>query len=379
MNSRKNQLKALFGAPPPEPKPVIKTEDQPETHTHSETEAVHTNTQHQQLPPQLAQQPAYAPQKPAEPAIRSAASRSGAVKAMGLSLADMSRELETAKQLSKSLAKGDQIVELDAALIDGSFVEDRLTRQETDDPEFLSLIQSLHQHGQQVPILVRPHPETPGRFQAAYGHRRMRAAARLGLPVKALIKQLSDTELVLAQGKENSERRNLSFIERALFAQSLIERGFDRSMVQDALSLHKAEMTRFLQVASSVPEQIIRAIGPAPKVGRPRWMQLAETLKDKNLLKRAQTYIAEHEFKDAESDMRFQLILNKLSLPTTARSEKLPERSITSRNGERLGKYFSQQGRAHFDLQHRDAQGFATYLAEQLPELYDKFCNTKDK
>lgn len=357
-SSRKNQLKALFGAPLP-----VATEM-----TGNETPA----------PVQSTGTAIPAAEKPADNPMRTAASRSGAVKAMGLSLADMSRELESAKQLSDSLAKGDQVIELDASLIDGSFVEDRLTRQETDDPEFLALIQSLHQHGQQVPILVRPHPDTAGRFQAAYGHRRMRAAARLGMPVKALIKPLSDAELVLAQGKENSERRDLSFIERALFAQALIERGFERSVVQDALSLHKAEMTRFLQVAATIPEQIIRAIGPAPKVGRPRWMQLAETLRDKVLLKQAQRIITEHEFIDAETDLRFQHLLQKLTHVEKAEASKPAEQTLKTANGESLGLLRLQQGRAQFDLQRHDAEAFAEYLAREITELYEKYRQEKN-
>ncbi len=360
MNSsrRKNQLKALFGAPLP-----AATEQQiPEISVSSpQTEA-----------------PVSIPEKAPDPLVRPSASRSGAVKAMGLSLADMSRELENAKQLSDSLAKGDQVVELDASLIDASFVEDRLTRQETDDPEFLTLVQSLHQHGQQVPILVRPHPDHAGRFQAAYGHRRMRAAARLGLPVKALIKPLTDAELVLAQGKENSERRDLSFIERALFAQALVERGFERSTVQDALSLHKAEMTRFLQVAAAIPELIIRAIGPAPKVGRPRWMQLADVLRDKLQLKQAQRIITENDFKNAETDLRFQHLLQKLTVTEKQEPGKPPEQKLQTRNGESLGLLRLQQGRAQFDLQRHDAEGFAEYLASEMAELYERFQQTKN-
>lgn len=357
-SSRKNQLKALFGAPLP-----AATESQaPEVSvSSSQTEA-----------------PASVPEKAADQLIRPSASRSGAVKAMGLSLADMSRELESAKQLSESLAKGDQVVELDASLIDGSFVEDRLTRQETDDPEFLALVQSLHQHGQQVPILVRPHPDQAGRFQAAYGHRRMRAAARLGLPVKALIKPLTDAELVLAQGKENSERRDLSFIERALFAQALIERGFERSTVQDALSLHKAEMTRFLQVAAAIPEQIIRAIGPAPKVGRPRWMQLADVLRDKLQLRQAQRIITDSDFKDAETDLRFQHLLQKLTATEKPEINKPAEQKLHTRNGESLGLLRLQQGRAQFDLQRHDAEDFAEYLAGEMAELYEQFQQKKN-
>lgn len=357
-SNRKNQLKALFGAPIADVKTEIEA-------TVIQTETI------------LSAEPVPS-DKISEPQQRSAASRSGAVKAMGLSLADMSRELETAKQLSESLARGDQVVELDASLIDGSFIEDRLTRQETDDPDFLTLIQSLHQHGQQVPILVRPHPETAGRFQAAYGHRRMRAAARLGRPVKALIKRLTDAELIIAQGKENSERRDLSFIERALFAQALIERGFDRMTVQDALSLHKAEMTRFIQVASAVPELIIRAIGPAPKVGRPRWMQLAEILKDKAALKQAERFIDDNDFRNAETDMRFQLMLQKLTRVNKSEPVKTSEYRLLTRNGESLGQYRLQQGKAQFDFQHNDAEKFAEFLAEQMAELYENYRIQKD-
>ena len=357
-SSRKNQLKALFGAPLP---------------AATESQAPEVSVSSSQV-----EAPASVPEKAPDQLIRPSASRSGAVKAMGLSLADMSRELESAKQLSESLAKGDQVVELDASLIDGSFVEDRLTRQETDDPEFLALVQSLHQHGQQVPILVRPHPDQAGRFQAAYGHRRMRAAARLGLPVKALIKPLTDAELVLAQGKENSERRDLSFIERALFAQALIERGFERSTVQDALSLHKAEMTRFLQVAAAIPEQIIRAIGPAPKVGRPRWMQLADVLRDKLQLKQAQRIITDSDFKDAETDLRFQHLLQKLTATEKPEINKPAEQKLQTRNGESLGLLRLQQGRAQFDLQRHDAEGFAEYLAGEMAELYEQFQQKKN-
>ena len=54
--------------------------------------------------------------------------------------------------------------------------------------------------------------------------------------------------LVLAQGKENSERRDLSFIERAMFAVHLEERGFDRNVVMAALSVDKSEAAKLFAV-----------------------------------------------------------------------------------------------------------------------------------
>lgn len=39
--------------------------------------------------------------------------------------------------------------------------------------------------------------------------------------MKAIVRNLSDDELVVAQGIENTERANLSFIEQAFFAATL--------------------------------------------------------------------------------------------------------------------------------------------------------------
>jgi ParB family chromosome partitioning protein len=112
--------------------------------------------------------------------------RSGAVGAMGRSLGRITHAVEEARAL---VAAGDRIVELDPALIDTSFVTDRLTPSADDGAD---LVAQIRERGQQVPILVRPHPDQAGRYQVAYGHRRLRAAAVLGRPVRAVVKALND-------------------------------------------------------------------------------------------------------------------------------------------------------------------------------------------
>src|SRR5262249_3340938 len=205
---------------------------------------------------------------------------SGVVRTMGLSLQKLSAEAETGRTLRAQLAAGANVVELDTALIEPSFVSDRISQPE--DEAFEDLIKSIASHGQQVPILVRPHPHTPGRYQIAYGHRRLRAAIALHLKVRALVREMSDTEVVIAQGKENSERRDLTFIERALFALHLEDAGFDRATIIAALSVDKTEVARLLSVARAIPAEVIHAVGPAPKAGRPRWMELAELIAAKS-------------------------------------------------------------------------------------------------
>jgi len=240
--------------------------------------------------------------QPAKPVVVPAAqadvprAASGAIKAMGLSLGSITREAEEARALREALHQGERVVELDPELIDASFVAD-----------------SIRDSGQQSPILVRPHPQKQGRYQTAYGHRRLNAVRSLGTKVKAIVRPLTDDELVLAQGKENAERRNLSFIERAMFASALADRGFDRKVIGEALAVQKSELSRLLQVAEGVPPAIARAIGPAPKVGRERWMAFGALLEDMVTVELAQEECRSRRFLEAESDQRFQIVFARLS------------------------------------------------------------------
>ena len=76
-------------------------------------------------------------------------------------------------------------------------------------------------------------------------------------------------------------------------------------IAQAALSVHKSEMTRLLQVADSIPEYIAQAIGPAPKAGRPRWQALGDLI-SKDIGGLAMDETRSQPFRDADSDTRFQ-------------------------------------------------------------------------
>lgn len=237
--------------------------------------------------------------------------RTGAISAMGASLAQLTENAKTVARLQDQIATGDFVLDLDPAAIDESLVSDRLTIDV--DPTFDALVASIAESGQQVPILVRPHPTEADRYQAAYGHRRLRAASRLKIKVKAIVRALSDADLVVAQGKENLERRDLSFIERALFAQRLEDRGFERAIIISALSCDKADVSRYISMARAIPEKIALAIGPAPKAGRARWAELAEGLRDANATRALETLLPRPDFLMLATDQRFSKVL-ELSL-----------------------------------------------------------------
>jgi ParB family chromosome partitioning protein len=318
------------------------------------------------------------PVKPATPAaspqtdasVSPSRAASGAVKAMGLSLNTIAREAEEARHLRQALEEGERVLSLPTGRIEASFVSDRLSAGEVDDPQFAELVESMRDSGQQVPILVRPHPSEDGRFQVAYGHRRLRAAAVLGIEVKALVRSLTDDQLILAQGKENAERRNLSFIERAVFARTLVTRGFDRRLIGDALAVQKSELSRLLQVADGVPEAVIRSIGPAPKAGRERWMKLVELFSAKGASDTAADEAGRATFRASDTNRRFELVLARLTKPATAPDEKSQPTELMAPGGRVFAAYKRQGRVVRIDFAKDVDEAFLDALSEHVRLAY---------
>ncbi|TIW20188.1 MAG: plasmid partitioning protein RepB, partial [Mesorhizobium sp.] len=165
-------------------------------------------------------------------------------------LGNITQKFERAQDIEKQLAEGQTIIEIDPALVDSSFVSDRIG---IDAVKLAQLGEQIKDHGQQVPILVRPHPDARGRYQVAYGHRRLAAVKVLGIKVRAVVRELSDDQLVVSQGQENNARTNLSYIERALFAVRLEDRSFSRETIMAALGIDKAALSKMVSVVRQVP------------------------------------------------------------------------------------------------------------------------------
>jgi ParB family transcriptional regulator, chromosome partitioning protein len=297
--------------------------------------------------------------------------RSGAIGAMGASLQQLQDSAREAEVLRQSLVGAESIVLLDADLIDSAPVSDRFLIE--NDAAERDLTASIRESGQQVPVLVRPHPSKAGRWQAAYGHRRIRACRDLGQPVKAIVRPLSDAALAIAQGKENLERRDLSFIERVFFAAGLEAAGFDRAIIMQALGVHKADVSRYISVASVVPVSLVRLIGPAPKAGRARWMALAAQLAQPHS---HQPPLSDLEallpqlagFQNSDSDARLSLVMQRLAAPAARRDA--PSALLKDGRGRAVAVLKVQGKQQILTLDEQVAPGFAAHVAAQIPELY---------
>ena len=176
--------------------------------------------------------------------------------------------------------------------------------------------------------MVRPHPDKEGRYQVAYGHRRLKAVAKLGLNIRAVVRKLTDAELVVAQGQENNARLDLSFIEKARFAAELEQQGYSRSVICGALVVTENNLSTMISIANRIPRDIIYAVGKAPGVGRPRWNDLLTILKEKDKVKRALAFIKDEVFMSLPSDY-------VLSRCTTMRQRKSLRGTLPSRSHSR--------------------------------------------
>ena len=170
--------------------------------------------------------------------------------------------------------------EIDPALIEDDGPRDRLSIADAD---VRDLAESIKAHGQQVPIMVRPLPDGSGRYRIVYGRRRLQALKLVGLPAKALIRTLTDAQAILAQGQENSLRLDPSFIEKALFVTELADAGYEPGVILDALAIDKPMLSRMTKVARTIPPGVVRRIGPAHGIGRRRWEELADLVRDAGL------------------------------------------------------------------------------------------------
>ncbi len=289
----------------------------------------------------------------------------GPVRSMGLAL---DRVEEEKLALQRALATGLTIVELDPDLVEPSIIRDRLSG--SGGANFESFRQSIAERGQEIPILVRPHPTLEGRYQVAYGHRRLKAVSSLGRKVRAIVRAMSDIELVVAQGVENSQREDLSYIERALFAARLEDRGFERSVIIDALGTDKGELSKLISVARGVPEQIIEAIGSAPKAGRRRWLALAEHLKDSGAKRSATQAAKEPSLPLADTDTRFVRVFAAATAHRRSDSNVINWKSSTGRASAKVTRSDKALNLV-FDL--AIEPNFGEFVAAQLDDLYQTF------
>ena len=252
-------------------------------------------------------------------------------------------------------------------IVDSSH-QDRLL---IDDDEVKGLRESIAAHGQQVPILVRPHNELSGQFEVVYGRRRLMAIRALGIPAKALVRSLDDKEAILAQGHENNHRKDPSFIEKALFAGELEEAKYSPDIIWDALDISRSYASQMRKVFKAIPRDVINVIGAAPGIGRRRWHAAVDLLSELNVS--AEDTLPEHFPDELDSNGRFEAwfkAIGNLKLkpsPTLTSSPQI----ISSTDGYKIGVISMSRGRAVLRMDAKQGV-FSQWLNQHADEVFKK-------
>lgn len=298
----------------------------------------------------------------------------GALGAVTRSIDALAARADAARDIEEKLAHGETVIDLDTALIEDSFVSDRLIQT---DEQFQELLEAIRSRGQDSPILVRPHPQKDGKYQIAFGHRRARVAKELGRPVRAVVKKLDDRDHVIAQGQENSARADLSFIERTMFADKLDTLGFDRETIMSALSADKTTVSKMLSVTRRIPAEVLSAIGAARATGRDRWHDLSVKFEEENSAERATLFVETPDFVAAEPDTRFDMLVQFLNgKPVSTAQNQTQPASISQwqrRDGSVKAKIKDNGKQFTIALKAAKGSAFGAYIADNLDRLYEAF------
>ncbi|CCG41629.1 ParB/RepB/Spo0J family partition protein [Magnetospirillum molischianum] len=130
-------------------------------------------------------------------------------------------------------------------------------RRHFDEDHIADLVESIRDKGILQPLLVRPLPDHPGRFEIIAGERRWRAAQRARLhEVPAIVSELSDREALEVALVENLQRQDLSALEEADGYRRLMEE-FSHTQEELAKAVgksrsHVANMLRLLALPEPV-------------------------------------------------------------------------------------------------------------------------------
>ena len=129
-------------------------------------------------------------------------------------------------------------------------------RRRFDNDALTDLANSVRQKGVVQPILVRPHPKKPQRYELIAGERRWRAAQMAQLHViPAIVRPFTDSESYEIALIENVQRADLTVIEEAEGYQQLIETyNYTQAQLSELIGKSRSHIANLLRLLSLPPK-----------------------------------------------------------------------------------------------------------------------------
>lgn len=127
--------------------------------------------------------------------------------------------------------------------------------------ELEELASSLRRHGLIQPVLLRPAPDQPKRYQIVAGERRWRAAQMAELhEIPAVVKELDDREMLELAIIENIQRVDLDPIEEAQGFRQLIDTfSYTQSQLAEIIGKSRSHLANTMRLLS-LPDEVIEMV-----------------------------------------------------------------------------------------------------------------------
>jgi ParB family chromosome partitioning protein len=126
------------------------------------------------------------------------------------------------------------------------------------DPDALAeLVHSVREFGVLQPIVVRPHPSEPGKYELIMGERRLRATKEVGLEsIPAVVKDTADEAMLRDALLENLHRSNLNPLEEAsAYQQLLADFGITQEELAGRIGRSRPQISNTLRLLK-LPESV---------------------------------------------------------------------------------------------------------------------------
>ncbi|CCV04289.1 Chromosome-partitioning protein parB [Mesorhizobium metallidurans STM 2683] len=135
-------------------------------------------------------------------------------------------------------------------------------RRHFGDAELTDLAQSIREHGVVQPVVARPSPTQPGRYEIIAGERRWRAAQRAGLTeIPIIVRDVNDRTALELAIIENVQRADLNPVEEAQGYQQLIDdHGYTQADLGNVIGKsrsHVANTLRLLKLPDVIRDMLV--------------------------------------------------------------------------------------------------------------------------
>lgn len=144
------------------------------------------------------------------------------------------------------------------------------------------LAEDMKANGQQKPIITRPHPEKPNRYQVIDGEYRVRAAKKLGwFLIRAEVRKLTDEEAwFLAMRINQMHGKRLNPVEEAMHIKRMMEKfGYTEAQVAQKFRRSQQWVSQRLSLVERATPELQRAL--TTMVVKPRHARSMVQLPDK--------------------------------------------------------------------------------------------------